>query len=144
MKTFSRTFFVFSALIFSIFSTNCSSHYTNAKVVSPASSFPSTLAKGIQDKKYMMLHSGINLYTITSVQIDNAKENFTVHLDKVDPAQMAYFKNTESNLNNSNNSPSTAPSQIHVYSVDSTSYTLDEPHTIPFSKINRIELLGKH
>ncbi|MDB5246556.1 MAG: hypothetical protein JWQ40_950 [Segetibacter sp.] len=74
----------------------------------------------------MVLHSGINIYSITHVQVDKAKEHFTVQLDKV-------------------NSSRTAPvlSELHVYTIDSTSYTMDEPHTIPFTNVAKVEVLGR-
>ncbi len=76
------------------------------------------------------MHSGVDTFVITSVLVERSKQQFTVHLNRLDSLHRV----------NINNSKSLAGKQIHVYMRDSTSYTLDEPHTIPLSRVARIEL----
>ena len=84
----------------------------------------------------MMLHSGINLYSITSVDIDKSKKQMTVQLDKADSLHLAGSKvATGTPLNGIQ----AASQEMHLYMTDSTSYTLDEPHTIMLDKVARLE-----
>jgi hypothetical protein len=81
------------------------------------------------------MQSGINIYTVTSVDLDQAKKQMTVTLDKVDSLRLVNFKNSVSQQNQQNDSKK----EIHIYMKDSTSYTLDEPHTIPLERIAKVE-----
>lgn len=82
----------------------------------------------------MILHSGINIYSMTSAEIDKTKQQLTVQLDKVDSLYLI--------VNGRQHVPKKAePHKMHMYMSDSTSYTLDEPHTIFLNKVARIELV---
>lgn len=90
----------------------------------------------MKNKRYFVLQSGTNLYTVTSVDVHKRKKEVTVTLDKVDTLHLAFFKNPELRKGN----PAAKP-QINVFMKDSTTYTMDEPHTIPVERIARIEML---
>ena len=92
--------------------------------------FPKTIEKAKKDKRHFIMYSGKDTFTVTSIMIENAKREFTVQLDRVDSLYRA-------NLNNSKSLPG---KHLFLYMQDSTSYTLDEPHTIPLTKIARIQL----
>lgn len=81
----------------------------------------------------MVLHSGINVYSINAVQLDRAKKQATVQLDKVDSTYLV-SSGTAVGTGGTARHPA-----MHLYTSDSTSYTLDEPHTIMLEKIARIE-----
>lgn len=76
------------------------------------------------------MYSGKDTFAVTSIMIANSKREFTVQLDRLDSSRRA-------NLNNPANQPE---KQLALYMLDSTSYTLDEPHTIALKKIARIQL----
>lgn len=80
----------------------------------------------------MVLHSGVNVYSITSVQVDKARQQATVQLDKVDSLYLVP-------PGGSAPAAKSRTAAIHWYTSDSTSYTLDEPHTILLDKIARME-----
>jgi hypothetical protein len=92
-------------------------------------SYNKALARAGKDKSYMIMHSGVDVYRITSVEVEKSKKQFTVQLNKVDSIHLA----------NMNNPASSGEKLVHVYMKDSTSYTLDEPHTIPLSKVASIK-----
>jgi hypothetical protein len=94
------------------------------------SAFAKAIETGKKDKSYLVMHSGVDIYKIKSVEVEKSKEQFTVLLDRVDSLHMA-------NMNN----PKSFPEKlVHIRMKDSTSYTLDEPHTIPLTKVARIEV----
>jgi hypothetical protein len=135
MKTFSYCI----ATIFCFFALNlfCGcNHYSTANPATDVSTYPKILERSKKDKRYFIMQSGVNLYTITSVDLDQAKKQITVTLDKVDSLRLVHFKNPAARQNQQNG----LGHETHVYMKDSTSYTLDEPHTIPTEKIARIEM----
>ena len=134
----SATFF---AVIFSCALSGCSNSYIKAKPVTAASSYPAVIEQAKKDQRYFLLKSGINLYTVTSVDLDKAKQQMTVTLDKVDSSRLVNVSNFESRRYKPRKGESTGSSAIHLYTTDSTSYTLDEPHTIPLNKVGRVELV---
>lgn len=108
----------------------CSRNSSMSKTISKPSAYPRTINRADRDKRYFIMYSGVDTYKVTSVEVERAKHQFTVHLSKVDSAHMAHLKN----------SVTFADKLIQLYMRDSASYTLDEPHTIPVSKVARIEL----
>src|SRR4051794_31005127 len=86
-----------SFLFTSIFSIACWACSNQLKVsnVTSASAFPDAIDRASKDKRYFIMKSGINIYTITSVDLDRAKQQMTVTLDKVDSSHLVYLKNPE-------------------------------------------------
>jgi hypothetical protein len=77
----------------------------------------------------MIMHSGVDTFAVTSVQVARSRRQFTVHLSKLDSLYQATLT-----------APSPTKKYMRLVMADSTSYTLDEPHTIPLTRIARIEL----
>jgi hypothetical protein len=130
-KTFIFAFILFYA------GTGCTNHY-NTKPLTRTSAYPRFIERAILDKRNFILHSGVDIYSITSVEIDKAKKHMTVHLDKLDSLNKRPVNNTEP-VGSEPKKGVQSMDKIHVYMRDSTSYTLDEPHTILLNKISRIE-----
>lgn len=118
----------------------CSSHHSQSGSVASVRAYPAIIERAKKDKKYFIMYSGVNIYTVVSVQVDKAKENITVQLDKVDTLQLANGKTASPLGDNSGKIESPTLSKVYLYMKDSTSYTLDEPHTIPLVNVSRIEL----
>lgn len=110
----------------------CSSQSYPANTPIARSSYPGAIERARKSKWYMVLHSGINVYSITSVQIDKARQQATVQLEKVDSSYLPVGGLPAS----AGKGRTTA---MHWYTSDSTSYTLDEPHTIVLDKVIRME-----
>lgn len=119
----------------------CANNYYTAKPVTPASKYPSAINKARKDKRYFIMQSGINIYSVTSVDLDDAKQQITVTLDKVDSSHLVYLTNPEVRRSKAKEGEKPVRSEIRLYMKDSASYTLDEPHTIPLAKVGRVELL---
>jgi hypothetical protein len=130
-------FYVFT---FFVAITGCSNRL-KAKSVTAAAGFPDAIEEGRKDKRYFIMKSGLNIYTITSVDLDRAKQQMTVTLDKVDSSHLVYLNNPEVRRTRARVGETPAQGEIHLYMKDSTSYTLDEPHTIALGKVDRIALL---
>ena len=96
------------------------------------SGFPRMVERAKKDKQNLLLHSGLDTFLITSVVVEKSRQDFTVHLNKLDSINRAIIRNAES----------AKGKQLHIYMRDSTLYTLDEPHTIPFAKVARITSLN--
>lgn len=120
--------------------TGCATHSIQKSPVTSPSAYPRVLEQAKKDKRYFIMRSGVNIYTVVSVQIDKKKENMTVQLDKVDSAHLSYNKLTDTIGTTPGKDRPRNFSTVQVYMKDSTSYTLDEPHTIPLVKVARIEL----
>lgn len=136
MKTYQYLFAAaFMSLMLTIFS--CSP-YSAANPAIDNTSYARIIERAKKDKRYFIMQSGINVYTITSVDLDKAKKQMTVTLDKVDSLRLSHFKNpgTQPGQQNPQNG---SKHEIFLLMKDSTSYTLDEPHTIPVERIARIE-----
>ena len=110
--------------------TACLSNYGDGKPVTRISAFPRVMEKARQDKRYFIMHSGIDTFAITSLLVEKGKNEFTVHLNKLD------------SLHRLHNAASSTEKQAKLFMRDSVSYTLDEPHTIPFNRVARIELVN--
>jgi hypothetical protein len=104
--------------------------YTGGNTITKRSAFPKVMEKAKTDKRYFILHSGVDTFAVTSMQVENRRE-FTVHLDRMDSLRTIAL----------NNPLVLSKKQAHLFMHDSTSYTLDEPHTISFNKVARIELV---
>lgn len=133
----------FFAFIFLCAVSGCFNSYIKAKTVTPASAYPAAIEQANQDNRIFILHSGINVYTITSYQLDKERQKMEVQLNKVDSLQVIHVPNEKSKKYPSKKGESAAINEIHVYTKDSVSYTLDEPHTIPMDNVARIDLVGK-
>ncbi len=142
MKTsrFCRTFFF--ALISLCALSGCSNSYIKAKTVTPASDYPAAIEQANRDNRSFILHSGINVYTITSYQLNKEKQKMDVQLNKLDSIHIVNVSDAKSGRSRPKKEESSV-NEIHIYTKDSISYTLDEPHTIPLDKVDRIDLLGK-
>ncbi|MDQ3844537.1 MAG: hypothetical protein M3342_11065 [Bacteroidota bacterium] len=131
MKAFSYWSTIIISCILTCCLTYCSVQHDNTKPFTRTAAFPRVIERAKKDKRYFIMHSGVDTFVITSVLVERSKQQFTVHLNRLDSLHRV----------NMNNSKSLAGKQIHVYMRDSTSYTLDEPHTIPLSRVARIELI---
>ncbi|GEO07690.1 hypothetical protein [Segetibacter aerophilus] len=129
---------IFAAFILFAF-WGCTSAGYNSGPVTDASSYPRIIERAQKNKRYFIMQSGINFYTVTSVDVDKAKKQLTVTLDKVDSLRLVYFKNPTSRAGQTQRTGTSH--EIHMYMKDSTSYTLDEPHTLPLNNVARVELL---
>jgi hypothetical protein len=116
----------------------CSNSY-QGKSITRSSAFARTIERA-KDNRYTIMHSGLEVYHITSVQMDRARQQMTVQLDKVDSLHLSNVKTSESRANTPKTGALGVTPEMHVYMKDSTSYTLDEPHTILLNKVARIEL----
>jgi len=128
MKLFTSWNTTLFAFILSCFIQACSTSNSTDAAVDRTASYPRVLEKARKDKHYLVLHSGIDTFAITSMVVEKGKKDITVHLNKIDSSARANIKSTAS----------IAQKFTHVYMKDSTSYTLDEPHTIPLSRVARI------
>lgn len=136
MKITSYTTIIVSALFISLALLSCSNHSFTAKPVASNSQYPKALERAQKKHWYMFMQSGLNQYTIAYVDLDQAKQQMTVTLNKVDSLQLLNATNIANNLTQKGQS---AKRQLRVYMSDSTSYTLDEPHTISLTKVARME-----
>ena len=131
MKTF-RNCFIYLVVYALFVLSGCASHAVPANTAISRPGYPAAIERAQKKKWYMVLHSGINVYSITSVQVDKAKQQATVQLDKVDSLYLAQGTQPAP-------SAKSKTSSMHWYTSDSTSYTLDEPHTIVLDKVTRME-----
>ncbi|OLY94171.1 hypothetical protein SAMN05444008_105267 [Cnuella takakiae] len=90
--------------------------------------YPRVLERAKKNARSIILHSGVDSFAVTSVVVERSKRQFTVQLGKLDSSYQATLTG-----------PSSGREPLRLYMLDSTSYTLDEPHTIPITKIGRIE-----
>jgi hypothetical protein len=88
--------------------------------ITSTSKFRETIERGRKDHRSFVMYSGVDTFAVTSIALERRTKEFTVQLYKSDSLQRAL----NSKLPASNQ-------KIYIYMKDSTSYTLDEPHTIP-------------
>jgi hypothetical protein len=119
----------------------CSTHTPEAKTITPESKYPSIIARSLTNKRSCILHSGINVYNVTSVQVDHGKQQMTVQLNKPDSSQLAFYKGVEAGNYHHQKGEAKQGGQTHIFMADSTSYTLDEPHTLPLNKVAKVEVV---
>ena len=136
MKTAKHSFTLAVVFFVAVTLWGCSSHVFTAEPVTDASKYPSVLERAQKKHWYMYMQSGLNHYTIASVDMDNGKQQMTVTLNKVDSSKLIISNNSQ------NTASQKATRQIHVFMNDSTTYTLDEPHTIPMTHVGRIEVFN--
>lgn len=129
---------LFFSSIFSFIIGACSSQFSKARTVKPTS-YPAVFNRVKKDHRFSIMQSGINFYTIKSIEVDHSKQQFTVTLDKLDSIKTVYFKNQQSS---SNSIKAGEERQLHLYMKDSTSYSLDEPHTILLERVARVALVN--
>jgi len=141
MKLFGQFAFACFIVVFSFTFLGCSRHQLQTTPVTSAASYPNVIEQAKKDQRYILLKSGINLYTVTSVDLDKAKQEMTVTLNEVDSSHLVSLKNFDAKSYKPKKGDSKPSSAIHLYMNDSTSYTLDEPHTIPLAKVGRVELV---
>jgi hypothetical protein len=118
-------------LVLSCFILGCSAS-KQAGPVTRTSAFPRLMERAKKDQRLVVMYSGVDSFVVTSMLIEKARKNFTVHLAKLDSAQRVQVQIPQP----------AAAKHVQVYMRDSVSYTLDEPHTLPFQKIARIEWPG--
>lgn len=143
MKTFRFWNTTFFAFIFSCALSGCFNSYVKAKPVTPASAYPAAIQQAKQDNRSFILHSGTNVYSIYHVELDQASQALTVQLHKLDSLYIVNVEKPESGPSTTKRGETAKINQIHIYTKDSISYTLDEPHTIPLENVEKIDLLGK-
>jgi hypothetical protein len=127
-------------VVFAFLLYGCTNQLAGEKSVTNTSAFPTMLERAMKNKRYFIMQSGVNIYTVTSIDLDKRKQQMTVTLDRADSLRVVYFKNPTLTTNQTAGSQAQMH-EIHVYMKDSTSYTLDEPHTIPIERVSRIELV---
>lgn len=109
--------------------------YTTATPTTNVSTYPKVLERAKKDHRNIVMQSGVNYYTMTSFDMDKAKRQMTITLDKVD----SLHRSTKTTGMTSQPMNSSFKPSVYVIMKDSISYTLDEPHTIPIERITRIE-----
>jgi hypothetical protein len=127
MKIITASRLISFAFIFSCCLLSCLSGNNITRTVA----FPRVIEKGKKDKNYFIMQSGVDVYRIKSIEVEKSKQQFTVLLDRVDSLHLAGKKKNKS-LNEK---------LIELHMKDSTSYTLDEPHTIALNKVASIQVV---
>jgi hypothetical protein len=127
MKIITASRLISFAFIFSCCLLSCLSGNNITRTVA----FPRAIEKGKKDKNYFIMQSGVDVYRIKSIEVEKSKQQFTVLLDRVDSLHLAGKKKNKS-LNEK---------LIELHMKDSTSYTLDEPHTIALNKVASIQVV---
>ena len=102
---------------------------STANEITSTSKFRGAIERGRKDQRAFVMYSGVDTFAVTSIAVERRSKEFTVQLDKSDSLQRA----ANSKLPPSNK-------KIYIYMKDSTSYTLDEPHTIPLKNISRLRI----
>jgi hypothetical protein len=101
---------------------------TSNEIITKPSSFARTLNKANRHKEPLLMYSGVDTFVVTHLMVENRRRDITVQLDRLDSVRRAALLNTNG----------VQKKGVQLYMVDSTSYTLLEPHTIPLNKIARI------
>jgi hypothetical protein len=102
----------------------CANNLSGYNATSSPAAYSRTIQRANKEKHYFIMHSGVDSYRVTQAEVEKTKQQFTVHLAKIDSLPA---------------SGNAGGKKLHMYMKDSVSYTLDEPHTILISKIARIE-----
>ncbi len=126
-------------LLFVIVSSCSTQHYIDKAGMAATSASAAAITRATKNKDYVSLQSGANFYYITFAEIDKAKKNVTVTLDKIDSIhynQVLTSTNKKVLVNDKTPTP-----HLHIQLVDSANYTYDEPHTIPLMKISSMQKL---
>lgn len=117
-----------SAVFISILFTSLSGCAGSNNTTNKTGAYPRVLERAKKDTRPIIMHSGVDSFAVASVVVERSKRQFTVQLGKLDSSYQATLTALPSGRK-----------PLHLYMLDSTSYTLDEPHTIPITKIGRIE-----
>ena len=99
--------------------------------------YPAALQRAKKDKEYIVFHSGADVFAVKYVEVEKARRQFTIMLDRIDSTQKENYAHFLSRP--ANNASMGTIKQVHLFTKDSANYTLDEPHTIPFTNIAKIE-----
>ena len=70
-----------------IFLAACSTSGNNA--VTRTSAYPRVIEQARKDKNYFIMHSGLDTFAVTSLLVEKNKQDFTVHLNKLDSLRRA-------------------------------------------------------
>ena len=120
--------------------TSCSTQqYIDRAGTGATGASAAAITRATKNKDYVSLQSGANFYYVTFAEIDKAKKNVTVTLDKIDSThynQILTSTNKKVLINDKMLTP-----HLHINLVDSANYTYDEPHTIPLIKIGSMQRL---
>ena len=130
MKIYKAGYTAIFALFFLALQAGCSGNLSAPGTISKTSAFPKVLKRAEADKRYLVMYSGVDTYHVKSVQVEKTRQQFTVYLTKVDSLHTASLRSGATGTEK----------LLQMYMRDSTSYTLDEPHTIPMNKVARMEL----
>lgn len=101
-----------------------------ANVIDSPNDFAKTIRKANRQKQPFLMFSGVDTFVVTHIMVENRRRDITVQLNRLDSARRMQLLSPASSL----------PKQYLLYMRDSTSYTLDEPHTIPTTRIDRIQV----
>lgn len=120
------TLIILSSAFFMLFA--C--HAVNDTITTP-SAFAKTIRKANRDKHPFLMFSGVDTFSVTHIMIENKRRDMTVQLARIDSSHRTVLRN-----------PNTVDRKtVALYMRDSTSYLLEEPHTIPVSKISKIQIM---
>lgn len=116
----------------------CSNQYA-ATPVTKQNAFARTIKRAQDQDRYFVLHSGVDVYRIKFLEVHKAEKNVTVMLDRIDSLKLAGYRARQAAAPGQDEVLVSPLSQIHLFTRDSTSYTLDEPHTIPFKNLTHLQ-----
>lgn len=120
--------------------TSCSTqHYIDKAGSGSTGASATAITRAHKNHDYVSLQSGTNFYNVTFAEIDKARKNVTVTLDKID--SIHYNQLVTSTPSKAIDNYKSSLPHIHIKLVDSTNYTYDEPHTIPLVKITSMKKL---
>lgn len=92
MKPFRFCCTTLFAFIFSCTLSGCFQHYFNVNPVAQTSAYPTVIEQAKQMDRYFILHSGKNVYAITTIQLDEAKQQMELQLNELDTLHTVYVK----------------------------------------------------
>ena len=140
---FRKTIFtLFSAFIFLLVMPGCSTGYLSSKSFTAAPDYPKAITKAKKNNSSFILHSGVNVYTVTALELDKPKQNVHVQLNKLDSLQVVKVPDPKREISTSGKRAASA-GEMHFFMKDSVSYLLEEPYTIPLEKVARIDVVAK-
>ncbi len=143
MKIYRFCCTILFAFIFSCALSGCFQYYFKAKPVIPVSAYPAAVEQAKQENRFFILHSGTKAYNITSLQVDQAKQQMELELGQIDSLHTLYVTKPQSRRYRAVKGQSRVLTEIHLYLKDTGSYSLNEPLTLPFARVSKIELLQK-
>ena len=141
MKTFKMATFVLLIFATADIITSCANTGYTTRPVSSSADFPAVLETSRKKDRAFILHSGLNIYAVSSLELDKPKENMHVQLKKLDSVQVVQVDAPGKTTDKA--AAAGRPNEVHLYMKDSASYLLEEPYTIPLARVARIDILGK-